>query len=97
MFKPRKGQCDLCSSYENFQVSEEECTMHVALKNSAREEKQKDKTNIEEKNCYCFIIDMQAVKLCPAVQASSLYYSMKLKVHNLTIHKLATNECNNYW
>lgn len=40
---------------------------------------------------------MQAVKLCPAVQASSLYYSMKLKVHNLTIYNIATNECSNYW
>lgn len=44
IFKPRKYQCDLCSAYENYQVSEEEYAMHIALKNIAREEKQKDKT-----------------------------------------------------
>ncbi|KAL5246401.1 hypothetical protein ACI65C_013809 [Semiaphis heraclei] len=49
IFKPRKDQCDLCSAYENFQVSEEEYAMHIALKNSAREEKQKDKKNAEVK------------------------------------------------
>ncbi|KAE9525581.1 hypothetical protein AGLY_014108 [Aphis glycines] len=33
-------------------------------------------------------MDMQAVKLCPYLQASALYYSMKLKVHNLTIYNI---------
>lgn len=49
IFKPRKDQCDLCSSHENCQVSEE-YTKHIALKNRAREEKQKDKTNAEKKS-----------------------------------------------
>lgn len=44
-----------------------------------------------------YTMDMQAVKLCPSLQASALYYSMKLKVHNLTIYNIGTRECENYW
>lgn len=40
---------------------------------------------------------MQAVKLCPYLQASALYYSMKLKVHNLTIYNIGNAECHNCW
>jgi len=43
IFKPRKDQCDLCSAYENFQVSEEEYAMHIALKNSARKRNKRTK------------------------------------------------------
>ena len=96
IFIPRKDQYDVCSTYKNFQVSEEKYAMHIALKNRVREEKQKDKKYEEEKKCNCFTIDMQTVKLCPVVQASSLYYSMKLKVHNLTIYNIAIGECSNY-
>lgn len=97
IYQPRKDQCDKCSAYEQLQVSKEEMAMHIAFKNRARDEKQKDKTNAEENKSYCFTIHFQAVKLCPAVHASSLYYSMKLKVHSLTIYYIATGECSNYW
>lgn len=40
---------------------------------------------------------MQVVKLCSSIQASALYYSMKLKVHNYTIYNFATGDCSNYW
>lgn len=97
IFIPKNDQCDLCSSYNNFQVSEEEYAEHMAFKNRAREEKENDKKKAQEKNCYCFTIDMQAVKLCPSLKVSSLYYSMKLKCHNYTIYNIATGECTNYW
>jgi len=43
-------------------------------------------------------MDLQAVKLCPALNASALYDSMKLKVHNFTIYNLEPNHpCSNYW
>ncbi|CAI6353444.1 unnamed protein product [Macrosiphum euphorbiae] len=51
----------------------------------------------EKKSCTVLTIDCQAVKLCPVLQTSSLYYSMKLKVHNLTIYNIATADCQNYW
>lgn len=40
---------------------------------------------------------MQAFKLCPSLKDSSFYYCMKLKMHNVTIYNLATNDCSNYW
>lgn len=95
IFKPQNDQCDLFSAYENVQISKE-YTIHISLKNRAKEEKI-DKRNGEDKKCYYFTIDMQAIKLCPAVQASSLYYLMKLKVYNITIYNIATNKCSNYW
>jgi len=97
IFIPKNDQCDLCTSYNNFQVSEEEYAEHIAFKIRAREEKEKDKKKAQEKKSYCFTIDMQAVKLCPSLKASSLYYNMKLKCHNLTIYNIATGECSNYW
>jgi len=43
-------------------------------------------------------MNLQAVKLCPALNASALYYSMKLKNHNLTKFSLAPeHQCSNYW
>lgn len=97
IFSPRKDQCDFCSSYEMNQISEDDYAVHLAYKESAREEKQLDKSRAQKNEVYCFTMDMQAVKLCPSLKASSLYYSMKLKCHNFTIYNLATNDCYNYW
>lgn len=36
-------------------------------------------------------MDLQAVKLCPQLNASSLYYKVKLCCHNFTIYDLKTN------
>lgn len=44
-----------------------------------------------------FTMDVQAVQLFPKTNASALYYSMKLKVHNLTFFDLADNQCSTYW
>jgi len=39
IFILKNDQCDLCTSYNNFQISEEEYAEHIAYKNRAREEK----------------------------------------------------------
>lgn len=38
-----------------------------------------------------------AVKLVPQLQASSLYYKMKLAVHNFTVYNLKTHDVICYW
>jgi len=38
-----------------------------------------------------------AVKLIPQLQASSLYYKMKLAVHNFTVYNLETHDVICYW
>lgn len=50
-----------------------------------------------DNKCYVFCIDMQAVQLCLALNASSLYYSMKLKTHNMTFYNIGNGDCSNYW
>lgn len=98
IFVPRKDQCDLCSSYEMGNIDDNVMAEHLAFKNRAREEMNLDKQlAINENKCYMFTMDCQAVKLCPTLQASALYYSMKLKVHNMTLYNMVTGHCKNYW
>jgi len=40
IFSPCKDKCDFCSSYEMNQISEDDYAVHMAYKESAREEKQ---------------------------------------------------------
>lgn len=42
-------------------------------------------------------MDAQAVKLCPDINASAIYYKQRLQVHNFTIYNLASHQCTNYW
>ena len=96
LFKPRKDQCDICYSYKLGQVNQDLYNNHMVTKNSAQEEKLRDKNNAEENNIYCFTMDVQAVKLCPVLQASALYYKSRLQVHNFTIYNTATHDSTNY-
>lgn len=95
-FKPRKDQCDTCYSYKTGQVTQDVYDNHVATKNLAQEEKQRDKKSAEDNEIYCFTMDVQAVKLCPVLQASALYYKSRLQVHNFTIYNIATHDSTNY-
>jgi len=76
IFKPRKDKCDMCASYEVGQVSENKIAVHIAHKDRARAEKELDKRLSKENGVHVFTMDMQAVKLCPYLQASALYYSI---------------------
>lgn len=97
IFKPRKDKCDMCASYEVGQVSENKIALHIAHKDRAQAEKKLDKQLAKENRAHVFTMDMQAVKLCPYLQASVLYYSIKLKVHNLAIYNIGNAEYHNYW
>lgn len=96
LFKPRKDQCDVCYSFKMNQVNQDIYDNHIANKNSAQKEKNRDKKNAEENNIYCFTIDVQGVKLCPVLQANALYYKSKLQIHNFTIYNIATHDSTNY-
>lgn len=97
IFRPRKDQCDLCFSHKMGQVDENIYKTHIIDKDRARSEKDSDKKKSLAGSCNVLTMDMQAVHLCPKLQASALYYSMKLKCHNFTIFNLATAQCSNYW
>ncbi|XP_055956576.1 uncharacterized protein LOC130012503 [Patella vulgata] len=89
IFTPKKDQCDLCCSFETKNISEEVYAEHIQRKNDAREEKIKDKESIDASTAV-ITIDLQAVLLCPSLNASSLYYKTKLACHNFTIFDLGT-------
>jgi len=42
-------------------------------------------------------MDLQAVKICPNLKASALYYKCKIYVHNFTMYNLSSHECTCYW
>ena len=71
--------------------------MHVLKKNEARDEKSKDKILATASECHVFTCDLMAVRLLPYSQASSIYFKMKLAVHNYIVYNLSTNESINYW
>lgn len=97
IFKPRKDQCDTCIMHKTKQISEEEYQQHIKEKDRAREEKEKDKIKAKDGLCFTFTMDLQSVNLCPKTNASALYYSMKLKVYNLTIFNVGSSQCSTYW
>lgn len=96
IFKPRKDECDVCHSYKIKQTSQEEYDKHVAKKNLARAEKNKNKEEAIQSIAYVFTMDTQAVKLCPVLNVSSYYYKTKLQIHNFTVYNLESHNAVNY-
>ncbi|CAH2986745.1 unnamed protein product [Chilo suppressalis] len=97
LFQPKKDACDYCSSYKAGNVREEDYQRHIQLKNLARSEKTNDKELAKCGKIHTLTADLQAVKLCPSLSASALYFKTKLAVHNFTVYNLGTNEVTCYW
>ncbi|CAK1594879.1 unnamed protein product [Parnassius mnemosyne] len=93
IYKPRKDQCNTCIAFRNGNVAADEYANHLQKKERSRKEKSKDKENTGADTAV-YTMDMQAVLLCPRMQASATYYKTKLKVHNYTIYNLITKEDN---
>lgn len=89
LFKPKKDLCDKCESFKTGNLDKQIYDMHIQRKEEARIEKTKDKEN---PNILSFTMDLQALLLCPKSNVSSLYYKMKLAVHNLTFFNLGTKD-----
>lgn len=94
---PKKDMCDTCISYGTKNLSEEEYNIHILRKNEARSEKEKDKSKGEKGECVVLTQDLQAVKVCPILNASALYYKTKLCCHNFTVFDLNTRNAKCYW
>lgn len=96
LFKPRKDQCDICCQYKVNQLSEEDYQKHLHKKDTARDEKTRDKERAIKGEVHVFTMDVQAVKLCPILKAGGLYFKRRLQVHNFTLYNLATHQSKNY-
>lgn len=95
LFHPKKDQCDTCCAFKAGNIEAAVWEKHCMKKDDAREEKQKDK-QLANTNCLVTCMDLQSLLLCPKLQASALYYKMKLGVHNFTVYNMASHEARNY-
>ncbi|CAG9820719.1 unnamed protein product [Phaedon cochleariae] len=96
LFQPKKDQCDTCIGYKQKHVSEEIYAGHVKRKDEKREQKKLEKEKAIRGEQLTYTMDLQAVKLSPMLEASALYYKMKLCVHNFTLHNIATKDVTCY-
>ncbi|KAL4126158.1 hypothetical protein QTP88_010384 [Uroleucon formosanum] len=97
IYIPKKDRCDTCISFENHHITNESYEKHLKRKESARNEKQKDKDAAKQKICHTVCCDLMAVQCVPNIRASSAYYKLKLTAHNFTVYNLATHDAMVYW
>lgn len=97
LYQPKKDKCDICCQYEEKNLSVEEWEKHRKEKERAREEKTKDKEQGILGTQHVITMDLQAVKVCPSLNASSVYFKTKLSVHNFTVYNIVTKHCTCYW
>lgn len=85
VFKPRKDQCDTCTSFKEGNLTLEEYEVHKAKK----EEAYQAKTNAQSlcsSEVSVVTMDVQSVLLSPKLQVSVQYYKQKLQIHNYTLY-----------
>lgn len=61
-------------------------------KDSARSEKDFDKSQASTGNVCTVTVDLQAVQLVPDIQAGIVYFKQKLACHNYTIYNLKNDK-----
>lgn len=94
---PKKDRCDTCIAYETKHIDEITYRNHIESKEAARTEKIADKELGQKGECIVLTQDLQAVKVCPSLNASALYYKTKLCVHNFTIFDVNSHNTRCYW
>lgn len=96
LFVPKKDQCDTCVAYKEGNVAEDDYNAHMARRQAAREEKQRDKEDGDDSHSV-WAMDVQAVLILPRLYASALYYKTKLASHNFTFYNLKTKDVRIYY
>lgn len=97
IFQPKKDACDKCCAHQAGNISDEQYTKHIELKDLARAEKAVDKEAAQKGTIHALTADLQAVKLCPFLNASALYFKTKLAVHNFSVYNMGNNGVACYW
>lgn len=95
--QPKKDRCDTCVANDAGLVSEEVYNDHVNLKERARHEKRLDKDRAIEGTHFVITQDVQAVKVCPSLNASALYFKTKLACHNFSVYDMKSGSARCYW
>lgn len=97
IFKPKKDQCEVCTSNKRKTVVSEEFQKHYQLKEAARLEKEEDKEAALKGDCHTICCDLMAVQNVPRLNVSVSYFKLKLSVYNYTVYNMATRDAMNYW
>lgn len=97
LYVPKKDQCDICVAHKVGNLSDDKYAEHIKRKDRARTEKATDKDLAQSGQCIVLTMDLQAVKVCPVVQASSIFFKTKLSCHNFTIYDVVSHHSTCYW
>ena len=93
LFQHRKDQCDTCCGYEAGNIDKVIYDQHIAKREKARTEKNKDKeASLANDDMKVITLDLQALLMCPLLKASAMYYKTKLTCHNFTIFSMKTKD-----
>lgn len=91
LYQPQKDQCDICCAYNSKTLNENDYYEHIQRKNEARQHKEQDKNRAQrDKTVKISTLDLQSLLVCPKLDASSIYYKMKLSCRNFTIYDMET-------
>lgn len=90
LYHPKKEQCDSSSSHKADHEEEEGCQNHYRIKEEPFEEKAEESTTDSGK-IMVSCVDLQALLLCPKLNASPFYCKTKLAMHNFTFYNLANH------
>ena len=85
--QPRKDQCDTCYAFKVGQIDNATYVAHREKQQEARDAKKAAKESASE-NKLVVTMDVQSTLLAPNLQASAVYYKMKLQIHNLMFYSL---------
>lgn len=97
IFIPKKDLCDFCSEYKAGNKDETSWKQHIINKDRARSEKEQDKEKAKKGELILLLMDLQAVKTVPHLNASGLYFKTKLCCHNFTVYNATTQQASCYW
>lgn len=98
LYTLKKNMCDVCSGHAVGNIDSSDYEQHIKRKCRARYEKKNDKKKaLTEGKIILLSMDLEAVKVCPFLTASALYFKTKLTCHNFTMYDLITHETSCYW
>jgi hypothetical protein len=96
-FRPKKDQCLKCTQFKDLKCPSDQDKItykqHIELKEQAQREKAHDKNrSLIDPEYFSFTFDLQSVLYTPCSAVSSLYYTRKLSVYNLTIYNQTSKD-----
>ena len=96
-YKPRKDRCDVCTQFDEGNLSKAEYKVHCDRKNAARKEKKDEELYQTDDNVTVLAVDLQSVLLAPIGNSSAFYYHSKLASYNYTIFDLHSKAATCYF